>query len=82
MKLQFYSKKELNQYVRDAVTQTMEGMMEWITDHTDIVDDETGKVLDNASLTSKPDGKSVSDVVFSKLKEKGIEFIKLESKKK
>lgn len=69
-----YTEEEVQKLVRTTLSTATEGFLEWLKLETDIVDINTREVLDNAEITLKEPHKPISDYIYPRLREQGIDF--------
>ena len=70
-----YTKEEVDKLIKDTLNATVEGVIEWIKNETDIVDKDTKEVLNNTEIDIKSDKKNaLTEYVYKRLKKYGINF--------
>jgi hypothetical protein len=71
--METYTKEEVEDLLKNALSGTMKAFLKWLKEETLIVDITTKEVIDNAELTVKGDtGEKVIDYVSKSLEEMGI----------
>lgn len=71
--MRVFSEKEFERIIKAAVTETANGVLEWIEKETDLVDKNTKTVLPDAEIDLKPNPKGVlAHYVYPRLEKHGI----------
>jgi len=63
----YISKEKAEEIIKKTIMESIDGVLKWITDHTDIVDITTGNVIPDAQLTQKEDAPEIYPYLADKI---------------
>lgn len=66
----FVKKEVAEEIYKKAVTETIDAVIKWIEEHTDIIDNETGNMLPHAAITQRETAPDIAKYVFQTLENK------------
>lgn len=70
-----YTQEEVDNFIRVTLTETVNGMLDWIKEETEVVRSGSNDVIIDCQLTIKDKGKSmIGKFVYPRLEKHGIIF--------
>lgn len=70
--MNIYNEEQMSELIKTTITETANGILEWVKNETDIVDKTNNIILDNAIIDLKENSQPIMSYVYKRLKDKGI----------